>query len=42
MEWLYGISDTDASKPGQCIMQGDGNLVIFDGNMKAIWDSATS
>lgn len=34
-------SKTDGTSPGYLIMQGDGNLVIYDSNGKVVWASNT-
>jgi hypothetical protein len=36
--WSSGTWGTDGSR---CVMQGDGNLVVYDSNGNALWDSKT-
>ena len=35
--WTTGTNGTDTA-PYKLVMQGDGNLVIYDKNGSAIWD----
>ena len=39
---LWRASDSTIGKPGTCVMQDDGNLVIYDANKKPLWASNTS
>src|SRR4051812_28149328 len=36
--WASGTAGTSV---GVCVMQGDGNLVVYDGNHQAVWSSDT-
>ena len=34
-------TDTNGISPGVCVMQADGNLVVYSGDAKPVWDSET-
>jgi hypothetical protein len=41
-DWvLLWISSNESSEPGICVMQGDGNLVIYDQGGQPVWSSNT-
>ena len=48
-EWVTEVNadtalwdtETHGIAPGVCVMQGDGNLVVYDGGGAAVWDSGT-